>query len=477
MSDVRRFGKNTLALFIAQIISSILSILLGIFIARDLGVISLGKYSFAFSFVLFFSIFIDLGYNTFLIREVARDKSKVNKFVSNLISFRLILGVIVFIFIIMTINLMGYPSDTKNVVYLFAFYILIESFSTIYRSVFRAFERMEYEALITILSNLLRVSFALIFIFLGYGLMVIGLIFIFSGIFDLLISTIVCERKFVKSKLEIDFSFFKGTIKIALPLVMTSLFTTVFIKADTIMLSILKGDAVVGWYNAAYNLVLGLRFIPGLIVTAIVPTLSYYYITSKTLLKAIYEKYFRYLIILGLPAAMGITLLSDKIILLVYGSKFANSIIALQILSWDVLLIFLYTMLSGLLISIDRQNKMAITAAVTALLNVLLNIILIPYYSYIGAAVATVCSETFLFIIYFYLVSKQIYLLPIHKILAKPLIALVIMSLFILFFSWLNFFILVIFGALIYFGTLYLIKGISKEDLALIREMMNIPKH
>lgn len=477
MSDVRRFGKNTLALFIAQIISSILSILLGIFIARDLGVISLGKYSFAFSFVLFFSIFIDLGYNTFLIREVARDKSKVNKFVSNLISFRLILGVIVFIFIIMTINLMGYPSDTKNVVYLFAFYILIESFSTIYRSVFRAFERMEYEALITILSNLLRVSFALIFIFLGYGLMVIGLIFIFSGIFDLLISTIVCERKFVKSRLEIDFSFFKGTIKIALPLVMTSLFTTVFIKADTIMLSILKGDAVVGWYNAAYNLVLGLRFIPGLIVTAIVPTLSYYYITSKTLLKAIYEKYFRYLIILGLPAAMGITLLSDKIILLVYGSKFANSIIALQILSWDVLLIFLYTMLSGLLISIDRQNKMAITAAVTALLNVLLNIILIPYYSYIGAAVATVCSETFLFIIYFYLVSKQIYLLPIHKILAKPLIALVIMSLFILFFSWLNFFILVIFGALIYFGTLYLIKGISKEDLALIREMMNIPKH
>lgn len=477
MSDVRRFGKNTLALFIAQIISSILSILLGIFIARDLGVISLGKYSFAFSFVLFFSIFIDLGYNTFLIREVARDKSKVNKFVSNLISFRLILGVIVFIFIIMTINLMGYPSDTKNVVYLFAFYILIESFSTIYRSVFRAFERMEYEALITILSNLLRVSFALIFIFLGYGLMVIGLIFIFSGIFDLLISTIVCERKFVKSKLEIDFSFFKGTIKIALPLVMTSLFTTVFIKADTIMLSILKGDAVVGWYNAAYNLVLGLRFIPGLIVTAIVPTLSYYYITSKTLLKAIYEKYFRYLIILGLPAAMGITLLSDKIILLVYGSKFANSIIALQILSWDVLLIFLYTMLSGLLISIDRQNKMAITAAVTALLNVLLNIILIPYYSYIGAAVATVCSETFLFIIYFYLVSKQIYLLPIHKILAKPLIALVIMSLFILFFSWLNFFILVIFGALIYFGTLYLIKGVSKEDLALIREMMNIPKH
>lgn len=477
MSDVQRFAKNTVALFIAQIISSILSILLGIFIARNLGDIALGKYSFAYSFVIFFSIFIDLGYGTFLIREVARDKSKVNTFVSNLISMRAILGTIVFIFIIITINLMGYPSDTKNVVYLFAFYILIDSFATIYRSVYRAFERMEYEAFIKILSNLLRVSLALLFIFLGYGLIVIGLLFIFSGIFELFISTIVCERKFVKSKTEIDFSFFKTTIKIALPLVMVSLFKTVFIKADTIMLSIMKGDAVVGWYTAAYSLVLGLRFLPGLIVTAVVPTLSYYYVTSKTRLKSIYEKYFRYLIILGLPAATGITLLSDKIILTVYGAQFTNSIIALQILSWDVLLIFLYTLLSGLLISIDWQNKMAIAAGVTALMNVFINIILIPYYSYIGAAVATVISESFLLIIYFYLVSKKIYLLSIHKILAKPLVSLVVMSIFILYFNWLNLYILVIVGAIIYLGTLYLIKGISKEDLALIRQILKMPKN
>ncbi len=474
MSDIQRVAKNTFALFIMQIVASILSFFLGIFIARNLGDVGLGKYSFAYTFVFFFAIFLDLGYNMLLIRDVSRDKSKVNKYVSNLLSFRAISALIVFVSIVVTINLMGYPSDTKNLVYLLAFYILLESFSSVYKVTFRAFERMEYESAITISSNILRVSLALLVIFLGYGLMVIGLVFIFSSIFDLVISTIICERKFVKSRTEFDFSFFRKNIKIALPLVMISVFTTVFVSADTVMLSILKGDAVVGWYNAAYNLVLGLRIIPQLFVSALFPTLSYYYVSSKKSLKVVYEKYFRYLLMLGLPAAMGATLLSKNIILLIYGSDFTNSILALQILSWDILLIFLYTILGCFLIAIDRQNEMAIAILITAVINVVINIILIPYFSYVGAAIATIAAETILLSIYFYLISKHIYVLPIHKIVLKPIIALVVMTFFILFFNLLNFFVLVILSIIVYIFVLYIIKGISKDDIALFKEIINI---
>ena len=474
MSDVQRVAKNTFVLFIMQVISSILSIALGIFIARYLGDVGLGKYSFAYTFVIFFSIFLDLGYNTLLIREVARDKSKANMYVSNLLSFKAISSLIVFVFVVVTINLMGYPSDMKNLVYLFAIYIILESISSIYKFIFRAFERMEYESVITISSNILRVSLAMVAIFFGYGLVVVGIVFIFSNIFDLLISTIVCERRFVKSRTEFDISFFKNTIKLALPLIMESIFSTVLVRADTILLSILKGDEVVGWYSAAYNLVLGLRIIPYLSINALLPTISYYYVTSKKTLKVVYEKYFRYLFMLGLPAAMGATLLSDKIILFFYGSEFTNSIIALQILSWDILLIFLYTILGGFLISINRQNEMAIAALVTAVVNVIINIILIPYFSLVGAAVSTVASETILFGIYFYLISKHIYLLPIHKMIVKPFIALVIMTLFILFFNWLGLFILLIFSVFVYFATLYIIKGISKEDIAFLKQIIKI---
>jgi len=477
MSDAKRVAKNTFALFIAQIIYSVMFMILGIFIARNLGDVEFGRYSFAYTFVYFFSIFLDLGYNMLLIREVSRDKSKANKYVSNLFSFRALTAIIVFVFIVLTINLMSYPSETKDLVYLFALYIFLVSFSNLFKTVFRAFERMEFEAAITVSSNILQVSLAFIVMYLGYGLLAIGLVFVFSSIFDLLLSTIICERRFVKSKIELDFSFIKSTIKLALPLVMISIFATVFIRADTILLSIFKNDAVVGWYNAAYNLVLGLRIIPQLFIAALFPTLSYYYLNSRESLKYVYEKYFRFLFILGIPTAMGGTLLSEKIILFIYGPEFTNSVIALQILSWDILLIFLYTILGGFLVSIDRQNEMAVAAAITAVVNVIINLVLIPYLSYVGAAIATVSSELILFGIYFYLVSKHIHLLPIHKMLVKPIIALIVMSLFIIFFNWLGLFLLVILGAIIYFSVLYLIRGISKEDISLIRQIIKISKH
>ena len=165
MNTIQRIAKNTAALFAAQVVVSILSLVLSIFIARNLGDVVFGKYSFAFAFTALFTVFSDLGYNTLLIREVARDKSQASKYLNNILCIRALMSIVIFAFIVVTINLMGYPADTKNVVYLFGVYTLIVSFSAIFKVTFRAFEKMEYEAGITILSNLIRVSLGLVVLF------------------------------------------------------------------------------------------------------------------------------------------------------------------------------------------------------------------------------------------------------------------------------------------------------------------------
>lgn len=71
---------NTAALFAAQFVIAILSLVLATFIARKLEDVIFGKYSFALAFTAIFAVFSDLGYNTLLIREVARDKSLVSKY-------------------------------------------------------------------------------------------------------------------------------------------------------------------------------------------------------------------------------------------------------------------------------------------------------------------------------------------------------------------------------------------------------------
>lgn len=51
-----------------------------IFIARYLGDIGYGKYSFAVAFTALFSVLSDLGLSTLTIRDVAQDRSLANKY-------------------------------------------------------------------------------------------------------------------------------------------------------------------------------------------------------------------------------------------------------------------------------------------------------------------------------------------------------------------------------------------------------------
>ena len=473
MNTVQKIAKNTAALFAAQFVVSILSLVLSIFIARTLGDVIFGKFHFALAFVAIFAVFSDLGYNTLLIRDVARDKSQASKYLNNVLCMRALLSLVIFILIIVTINLMDYPADTKNVVYLFGIYTLVVSLSAVFKVTFRAFEKMEYEAGITIFANISRISLGLLVLFLGYGLIDLALIFLFLGVFEFLFSFLICERKFVKPKIELDFEFWKSTIKIALPIGMLSVFALIYIRIDTIMLSAMKGDAVVGWYNAAYGLVLVFKPIPHLFMNALFPLMSGYFASSKDSLKKVYEHSFKYLFILGLPLTVGITLLADRFILLFYGQQFYPSIIALQILAWNILLLFICMPVDFMLVSMNKQNQMIIVAGGCALINIILNLILIPYFSYIGAGIATIATETVLFGLYFYLVSKYLCRLPLHKIIAKPLIACSAMALFIYFCSEVNLAVLIISAVVLYFVVFYLIKGFTEEDWKLIGKLVH----
>ena len=80
MNTVQTIAKNTGVLFVANIITSILSLILVIYIARYLGDVIYGKYSFALVFTGMFGVLTNLGMDQLIIREVARDKSKASKY-------------------------------------------------------------------------------------------------------------------------------------------------------------------------------------------------------------------------------------------------------------------------------------------------------------------------------------------------------------------------------------------------------------
>jgi len=474
MNTIQRIAKNTGVLLISQIASYILGFFYIMYTARYLGAEGFGILSFALAFTGIFGVFSDLGLQQLTIREVARDRSLASKYLGNVAIMKIILVVITFGLIAITINLLGYPEQTIKVVYLIALSVIFGAFSGMFYSIFQAYEKMEYQSVGHILSSILMLSGALFAISQGFGVVGFASIYFLVSAIALGYSFAVCTWKFVLPKIELDWGFWKPTIKEALPFGLTGTFITIYLWIDSVMLSLMKGDEVVGWYNAAYRLVLILLFIPIAFNSAVFPLMSRFYVSSKNSLNFMFEKHFKYMLILGFPIGVGITLLADKIILLIFGAEYIPSIIALQILTWAMVLIFARTAFERVLESANQQIIVTEVFGGCALLNVILNIILIPKYSYIGAAVATLITDFAVFALIFvwslkigYSISNKQLIEVISKVIAASLV----MSVFIGYFRDQNLLILVFTATIIYFGLILLIKGLDKDDIRLLKNL------
>ena len=471
--SITRIIKNISALALGEVITRILSLFFIIYLARYLGEIGFGRYSFAFAFTSLFLVIVDPGVNTLVIRDVAREKALAGKYVGNIILLRPILSVLAFALIAVVINLMDYPAETRLAVYIVGIYSIMISFSQLTRSVFRAFEKMEYEALLNISERLIFVSLGITVLFLGYGLIEVVSVFLIAGTANVFLSFSLIVRKFTSVKLEMDWNFWKYLIREGLPFGMALIFITVYIKIDTVMLSIIKGDAAAGWYNAAYQIPFAVSLISFAYMESIFPLLSKFYRSSKDSLIFIYTKSYKYLLIISLPIAVFTTLFAEKIIFLLYGAEFGPSAISLRILIWFTVFEFLGYLFYTVLASIDRQNINTFNTAVCAVANVLLNLLLIPSLSYAGASIAKVLTYIIYFSLNLYMVSRYLHStdrLPL-KDLIKPVISSISMGIILYMFKDLSLLLLIPLAALVYCIFLYLVDALPKEEIELWKNL------
>ncbi|MFZ0441658.1 MAG: flippase [Methanobacterium sp.] len=485
MSAVRKVAKNTTVLLISQIISYILAFFYTIYTARYLGASGFGTISFALALGAILSIFTELGLSTLTVREVSRDISLANKYIGNTIALKILLSSITLVAMVLVVTLLHYPSQIATVIYLITISFVVGAFTSIFYSVFQAYEKMEYQSIGQIINSIIMFSGILLIIKYQLSIVSFGWIYLIASIISLSYGIIICMWKFVLpklevdlnlwrhvlSKVEIDLNLWKFLIIEAIPITISSVFLLIAFRVDTILLQIINGNVAVGLYNAAYSLMTALMFVPLVYVSAIFPILSRLNISSKELLKISYERSVKYLIILGLPIAVGTTLLASPIILLIYKSGFSQSIIALQILIWSIPIIFINYILGTAINSINRQRDTVKTAFVAMLLNIILNLLLLPKYGLIAACFITVLTELTCFIFWFHIMNVHGYKIPIFKILLKPALASLIMGLVIILLNT-NIILVIILSTIIYFGVLYILKTFSEDDITLFKKIV-----
>ncbi len=468
MTEPGKIAKNTIYLTIATVGQKILAFLYFILIARLAGVEGTGKYFFVVSFTTIFSIFVDLGLSSVLIRETAKKREVAEKYLGNILGAKLILGVLTYLTVVLTINIMDYPAATKLMVYLSGVVMLLDSFNVTFYAVFRGRQNLRYESIGVVVSEVIIIVFGAASLFLHAPLYFLLLALMSGSIFNFCFSSLLLWKKTdVKPHLALDKSVLVSLFKIAYPFALAGIFVKVYSYLDAVLLSKMVGDAAVGFWSVAYKLTYAFQFIPMAFSAAIFPAMSAYFAHDRSRLKQAFERAVFYLAIVAAPVSFGIFSLAKPIVLILYGADYLSSVLPLQIAVFTVIFIFLNYPIGSLLNACDRQmtNTMIMGASMT--LNIILNLILIPRFSFVGAAISTLVSHSFLYTLGMIFANKIVAFNRkfVFGSLTKIFLSASLMSAVIIFLNrFVLFWFLIPLGGLVYFGILYLLRGIGKED-------------
>jgi O-antigen/teichoic acid export membrane protein len=264
------------------------------------------------------------------------------------------------------------------------------------------------------------------------------------------------------------------------PLMINSLLATVFFRIDVLLLKPMKGDAVVGYYGAAYKYIDGLNIIPAYFTQAIFPLMSRYAASARdgalSLLRA-YVLSLRLLLIVALPITVGTFFIAGGLILVLGGAEYLpHSRIALQYIIWFLPFSFINSVTQYVLIAIDQQRFLTKAFLIGVTFNIVANLVAIPLFSYRGAAVVTILSELVLLIPFYYAVRKHLGPLPWVSLFWQPAVASAAMGVVLWLLRGLSWPLLIPVGGAVYVVVLALVGGFRQPDMDLLFRLVPVDR-
>lgn len=347
---------------------------------------------------------MDFGLGPILTREGARNKDNIKKYLEYTLGLKSILIIVSAAALIVAINLLGSLKNFETydiyLVYAACLIIILDTLTFTFYSVYRALQKMKYEAIGILCYQIVIALAGYLILSSGHRSMgALAALLTGSAVNFLYSSYLVFLKGKIRPKIRFNWKKFKTLLKISAPFALAGIFFKLNGSIDSVMLKSIAGDRFVGWYSVAFKMTTALTVLPGAFATSFFPAMSYYFEHDKEKLKYIFEKAFAYLTILSLPIATGTIMIANDLIIKIYTEAFEASIFALQIFMLGLFFIFVNYPIGNLLNAANRQTLNTINMGIALLLNIGLNIILIPKYTYIGAAFAALCSSVFLVIL------------------------------------------------------------------------------
>lgn len=464
----KSLAKNSIYNVIYKGFTAFFPLITTSYISRTLLVDGVGKVSYASAIVSYFVIIASLGLPQYGIRVIAQNHTKEDRArsFSELFLINFCSTLICVCAYYSLVNLWDYFSEKQLLLNVMGIQLILNIFNIDW--FYQGIEEYQYITTRSIIIKVISFILMLIFVRDSSDYIIYGFILSMATAGNYIINV-----WHLRNKIRISFNGvnIQKHMSPVLIMLVTSLATEVYTMLDTVMLEHFHGDVYVGYYSNSVKIVRLVHTLAIALVTPFYPRISAYLKEKKD---KEYNKLLtlgtQVILIIAIPCVFGIELLSDRIVMILFGNTFSGSVLCLRILS-PLILIFSLAYFLGhiVLLATANEKKILIATLIGAVLNFCMNCVLIPVYRHYGAAIASVMAETTITIILVSFARGYFKLqLKMHDV-GEPLLCAIVMSVMVYFSRLINVgsviggLISVMVGGITYFLMLLILKN----DIAL----------
>lgn len=368
-----------------------------------------GLYFVIFDFCFLFQVLLDLGIQNYNSKHVSEYRETVSEHFSIVLGLKIFLLLVFFVAIISAAYVLGYPESYFPIILMMGLIMTCQTFYVYLRSHLSALGFFKTDSLLSALDKLLMIAI------IGYMLYVLKDVTIHSFMMAQVVAlclAIVVAFIFLRQKFSLGLSFsiekWKAILKKSLPFSIVFILMTLYTRMDGVMLERLLHDEGLsaGYYAKGFRLMDAANMIGFLFAMLLLPMyarLLHEKHSVKLLLSTAAQLQFCIASIL----AISCWYYAQEILDLLYVNVNDDTVISFKFLMisfWAMAMSYIY---GSLITASGRLKRFNMIFIVGIIINWGLNLLLIPKYTCVGAAIATVITQVFVFMAQFILVYSR----------------------------------------------------------------------
>ena len=372
----------------------IVSLFVGIYVAKYLGPERFGLLSYANSYVGIFTAIAILGLDGIVVRELVKSPDQRDTLLGTSFLLKVVGTLLMWVLILATLFFSNNDPLTSSLIAIIAFGVLFQTFNVIDYN-FQAEVKSKYVVHSQIVQLIVSSITKLVLILKGLPLVW------FAAVYSLDAIILAVGLAYAYSRNSGSIKKWKWNAKVALallldswPLMFAYMSYLIYAKIDRIMIKEMLDEHNVGIYSAAYILYEAPLFISLMIAKSVYPILVQYYQDNKNRFFQLYSTLSSYMTLLSYLIVLFIFIFHEILIQITFGESFEESSKILMLLSFGMIPMFNAFLRSSYITISGNQKIILYTSLFSAMLNIVLNLLLIKAYGVIGAVYATVFTQT-----------------------------------------------------------------------------------